>query len=75
MEDPKYICPGCKTEQRSVIEDRVQQIFLNVWPESKGNYSYDHDNDGDIHRSRFHCPNCDKLLAHDENELDKLFYN
>lgn len=75
MGDPKYICPHCKEEQDAVNEDRVQQAFYTVFPEGKGNYNYQLDEYGDCHRSRFHCPNCDKVVAHDEDELDKLFYN
>lgn len=72
---PKYICPHCKTTQSGVIEVRTQEIFLSVWPESKGNYSYEHDNDGDIKESFFTCPSCAEKLAASEQELDNLFFN
>ena len=74
MSDIKFICPQCKEEQDSVIEDRVQRAYYTVIPEGEGNYLYQLNDYGDIHNVRFHCPNCDKIVAHDEDGLDKLFF-
>lgn len=66
-------CPLCKKEIEGVIEDRLQHAYYDVWwnDNKEIDDNYQHRDYGDAISSKYYCPECDSLIAKNDDELTK----
>lgn len=70
----KVICPYCDKEIETLIEDRVQRAYYDVKWDNEGEIDvWDFRDYDTIISSEYYCPECDKKVAKNVNELGKKF--
>jgi uncharacterized protein YlaI len=65
-------CPKCKKEISSLTEERHQPSYYDVSLDKDGDLDYQFRDDGNGGTSQFFCPECDKFITEDEDEVKKI---